>query len=361
MRDDTSMNPRIHGGVIESELKAFGIGIGIGIGIDEIVDFSVNTNPYGPCPSVVAAARAAVFSCYPDPSASLLRAAIAAEHELDPAQVVVGNGAADLLWTLARVLLKEREPVVVVEPTFSEFRAAALAAGAKVSEWRAQASQHFAMDLQAIGKQVIDTHARAIYVASPNTPTGAVLPAAEIAEFALEHASVTIILDQSFLMLSDRWEDFRLPMPDNVIRVRSLTKDHTIPGLRIGYLLAGAQFAHRVEFLRPVWTTNAVAQAAGLAAIKERNFVLDSWRKMESDCKHLSQSLRNLGLAPFPTHTAFFVMETSGGAELRTRLLRRGILVRDCASFGLPAFIRISARPEADNQRLIAALEQELR
>lgn len=354
-RDDISVTQRTHGGAIESELTIPGLAAA------EILDFSVNVNPYGPHPAVVAAARGANLLSYPDSSSTQVRAAIAAEHRLDSAHVVVGNGAADLLWSLARVLLRESVSTVVVEPTFSEFRAAALSTGADVFEWRANAVTNFAMDLQAIGNRVRETKARVVYLASPNTPTGAALPAAEIAEFALEHPAVTLILDQSFLMLSERAADCLLDMPENVIRVRSLTKEHAIPGLRIGYLLTTSSLAQRIEYFRPAWSTNAMAQAAALAAIKEQGFVAASWTKMRTDCQFLADSMKKMGLNPCPTRTAFFVVNVDDGAEIRTRLLRHGILVRDCASFGLHEFIRVSARPEADCRLLVDALEKEMR
>src|SRR6185369_17424928 len=123
---DTAL--RTHGGLAPEELAL------AGIDLDRAVDFSSSVNPYGPCTAVIDAARGAKLDRYPDATASGLRRAIALAADTAPDRVVVGNGAADLLWTLARVLVTPGATVVVVEPTFAEFRAACELAGARVVE-----------------------------------------------------------------------------------------------------------------------------------------------------------------------------------------------------------------------------------
>src|SRR5882672_118608 len=128
---DDSFAPRIHGGIAAEELAV------LGVDASDVIDFSSSTNPYGPCRAVIEAVQSTRIDRYPDPTAFTLRKALASTCDVAPDRVVVGNGAADLLWTLARVLIRPGVAVVVAEPTFAEFGAAVRFAGGRIVEWRA--------------------------------------------------------------------------------------------------------------------------------------------------------------------------------------------------------------------------------
>ena len=347
---------RIHGGPQDDEIHS------LGIHRDQLLDFSVNTNPYGPCPAVVESLRAAAIDRYPDPTGRSVREAMAPLLCLSPDEIALGNGAAELLWTLARALLHPGATALVVEPTFCEFRAAASAVGAHVFECRAREADQFLIDLDAVARMISAHAVRVVYLCLPNTPTGVVLPAVDVAAWAEAHPQVVVILDQSFLSLCERFEDADVHMPPNVVRVRSLTKDHAIPGVRVGYLMATPEIVTRVEEQRPAWSTSSMSQAAALTACREHRFVEQSRRKLVADRRRMISQLRGLGLSPLESTTPYFLVWAAEATELRTRLLtRHHILVRDCASFGMPDFIRLAARPAPDCERLVAALKEELR
>jgi histidinol-phosphate/aromatic aminotransferase/cobyric acid decarboxylase-like protein len=346
---------RVHGGLSEEESRA------LGLDPAGIVDFSVSCNPYGPCAEVVESIRAAPIDCYPDPAARPARRAIARMTGAELDEVALGNGACDLLWTLARVLALPGAAVVVVEPTFCEFRAAADQCGAVVHEWRAHARDGFAIDLGEVERLARERAAAAIYICSPNTPTGVSVPIADLVRLAEADPSLAIVLDQSFLSLSERALDASVRMPANVVRVRSMTKEHAIPGVRLAYLLAAPWLVRRVDAARPSWTTSAAAQAAAVAACGATGFVDESRARLLRDRDEMAAMLRRLGLEPSPSTTCFLLAPVGDARRLRARLLERhGVLVRDCESFGLSGWIRVAARPEEDRRRLEAALGEEL-
>jgi histidinol-phosphate/aromatic aminotransferase/cobyric acid decarboxylase-like protein len=346
---------RIHGGLSEHEALA------VGVHPDRVVDFSVSSNPYGPCSGVIEAVRAASIDRYPDPRARQACRAIAACFGLDVDAVALGNGACELLWTLALVLTRNKTAVVIAGPTFSEFRAAVEHCGAVVHEWRVQPSNGFEPDLRALEREVFERDASVVYLCSPNTPTGVALRAGEIARFAEATGEATIIVDQSFLSLSEHADDLFVRMPANVVCVRSMTKDHAIPGVRVGYVVAAPHFIGRLEAARPAWSTSTMAQAAALAACQASNFVAESRSKLLEDRAELERLLRRHGLDPTPSGAPFIVVNVGDARRLRERLLRRhAVLVRDCASFGLPEWIRLAARPKVDRERLETALKDEL-
>ena len=352
--NDKDVLPRVHGGVSLDELAA------IGVDLRETVDFSASINPYGPCPAVLHAVRACQIDRYPDPTAAGLRRALAGAHGVASHRIVVGNGAADLLWTLAHLLVAPGATVVIGEPTFAEFRSAALAAKATVIESRATADRAFAPNVDAIEALALARDAAAVYLASPNTPVGTRIPVERVAELAERLPQVTVVLDQAFVSLSDYPSDEKVAVPDNVVRVRSLTKDHAIAGLRLGYVLASAELAGRLEARRAPWMTNAVAEAAGIAAVRANLFVAESRAQLRIDRDELSTALEDIGLAPLPSSSYFLAFAVPDSGALRRRLLAKGILIRDCTSFGMPGYVRVSARARPDRERLLQALREEL-
>ena len=345
---------RHHGGALAAELEA------LALGPDDVLDFSVNVNPYGPCPEVLAAVRSAPVHRYPDPSALAVRRGVSAATGAHPDEVVFGAGAADLLWTVCRALFAGGGTALAVEPSFSEFGAAADAAGARLVRWTARAEDAFAPDLDGVAAAARREQADAVYLCAPTTPVGAPVPLAAVRTLAQRLPATIVILDESFLSLSDGAEESALSLPANVVRLRSMTKEHAIPGLRAGYLLAPAPLARAVEVSRPAWSTSSVAQAAALAALGASAFVSASRERLRADREATATSLRALGLAPLFSVAPYLVFRADDAAGLRSRLLRRRVLVRDCASFGLAGFVRVAARPTAEREQLVDALAKEL-
>jgi histidinol-phosphate/aromatic aminotransferase/cobyric acid decarboxylase-like protein len=346
--------PRVHGGPDGVRLRS------LGIDPAQVIDFSVNVNPYGPAPAMRAAIQSARVDVYPDSAAHAARVALGVACGVTPERIVLGNGGADLLWTLARLLLSPRHTLLMVEPTFSELRAAAVTVGARVVEWRASRHDDFRIDLAAIVAAARTQRADVIYLCAPNNPTGAPVRAHDVAALADALPAVTIVLDQAFLSLSAHAADAALDLPASVVRVRSLTKEHAIPGVRVGYLIATPALAARVESARPAWTTGAAAQAAAIASCALGGFVDDSCARMLADRRALASGLGELGLRAVPTDATYLMVDVGArgdGTRIAEALLvEHRILVRDCASFGLPGYIRLAARPADDRARLLAAL-----
>jgi histidinol-phosphate/aromatic aminotransferase/cobyric acid decarboxylase-like protein len=360
--DDVRPAPRAqlrpHGGLSDAELRR------LGVADTEVLDLSVNCNPHGPCAAVVDAIRAAPLDRYPDPAAAAARRAIAAAAGTGLDHVALGNGAAELLWTLAAALIRSGRPgrsALIVEPTFGELRAAVEHAGGVIHEVRARPDDGFSIDLGAVERAIREHGAALAYLCTPNTPTGVAVAAERVRDLATALPGTTFLVDQSFLSLSERFADAGVPQPANVACVRSLTKDFAIPGVRVGYVIGDPALIARVERGRPAWTTSAAAQAAAIAACSAGAFVAESRQRVLAERARLVVDLRALGLSPVPSTTGFVAVRTGDARGLRQRLLaNHRIAVRDCASFGLPDHIRLAAPRPADHKRVIAALSREL-
>jgi histidinol-phosphate aminotransferase/threonine-phosphate decarboxylase len=275
---------RVHGGLPPHEARAHAA----------LIDFSVNLNPYGPCLPVLRAARGAALDAYPDPLARAARAVWASRLGTSVERIAVGHGAADLFWAITRALLRPEERVVIAEPTFSELGIAAQAARARVERVVGLEQEDFRLPLDRLAHAA--RGAKLVYLCSPNNPTGEYVPIDAVRALARELESSFIVLDQSFLSLSEHAHDELATLPDNVICVRSLTKDFAMAGLRLGLLVGERELVRAIEACRPTWSVSAPALAAIEAAAAEQAFVASSWRRMRGDREAVRSVLVEAGL-----------------------------------------------------------------
>jgi histidinol-phosphate/aromatic aminotransferase/cobyric acid decarboxylase-like protein len=344
---------RVHGGVDASELARYGVAPA------ELLDLSVNVNPWGPHPQVVAAIQRAPLTCYPQPSAAEARAALATSCARSVEEVLVGHGSAELLWAAVRALAHTRRPLVIVRPTFSEPEHAAAASGMPVVALQAQ---RFQIDLDQLSRTIRSCAAAGVYLCQPNNPDGAALPAEQLAALFAAHPECTFILDQAFLSLSTRHQDAVLHYGENVLAIRSLTKDHALPGVRAGYALASPAWIARLAAQRPSWMVSTLADAAIREACRHGDYVRDVRERLLRAKAELAGACRALGLEVSDSASHFFVLRVGDADALRERLLQRhAIAVRSCSSFGLPEYIRVAGCEEPARTRFVRALRAELR
>lgn len=307
---------------------------------------------------------------YPDPDAGPAREAIGAFLGVSAGSVVVGNGAVEILWAAARALGGARERVLVVEPAFSEFRRAAALTGSPVLEFRTIPEDDFAIDLRALRRVVETASPRVVHLAAPGNPSGRAVPLADVAAVAASLPETVFVVDVSFVTLGERAAEFPAALrasPDNAVWVWSLTKEQSLPGVRLGCAVATPPLARALRAQIPPWSTGAAAQAAAVAAMRPsvREFVDRSRRLLSDERRWLAARLRALGLKVHPSDAPYVLAHRAppfSATALRGMLLERhGVLVRDATSFGLPGHLRLAARPTADVDRLIHALQKELR
>jgi L-threonine-O-3-phosphate decarboxylase len=340
-----------HGSISRAELAA------LGFGPDEVLDFSVNTNPLGPSPRALEAARTVDWARYPDDGAPEMRRALAARAGRTEAEVIVGNGSMELIWLLALAFLAPRDPVVIVGPTFGEYRRAAGIVGAVVQDWNADPTRSFRVDLGAVGDMVAATQARMVFLCNPNNPTGATVSPSAIGALARGMPRSLIVVDEAYRQFLDEPPSTEtLVECDNVVLLRSLTKDYALSGLRLGYALAPASLISALDRVRPPWNVNAVACAAGLAALGDAEHLERARDEGRRARVYLTGELGALGWHVVPSAANFLLVDVGDAARVRAALLQRGICVRDCSSFGLPAYIRIGLRTVSECKRLVVAL-----
>jgi histidinol-phosphate aminotransferase len=340
-----------HGGINPRELER------LGIPAAGLLDFSVNSNPFGPSPRVLEALRAVDVSAYPDRYCSVLTEMLAAANRVTHAQVLLGNGSSELIWLTARAFLSPGDEVVVIGPAFGEYRRACESQGAKVVELRAP-EPCFQPPLEAAAGFIEQHRPRLVFLCNPNNPTGAFLRQADVSRVAIACGPDTIlVLDEAYRAFADGEFFAGLPGGDCLV-LRSMTKDFALAGLRLGYALGDPRRIDRLRALQPAWSVNAMALAAGAAAVWDIDYYRGTLVELRGLRTAFFAGIREAGFDALPSAVHYGLVQAGMPArELRLKLLaKQAIQVRDCASFGLPAYIRVSTRRPEDNLKLIRAL-----
>lgn len=334
--------PVAHGSVTAAELAAYGLSL------DEVIDFSVNTNPLGAHASVLATIGQARWDRYPGDDEIPLRQRLADANGVQPTQVVLGNGSSELLWLLALAVLEPGQRAAVLAPTFGEYARAAMVAGADV--------------IEVTRTEELPAETGLVFLCNPNNPTGSYLDACAVERLLAAAPGRLLVLDEAYASFAPvRWPmELLLRRYENVVIVRSMTKDHALPGLRLGYLLAPSELAASLELVRPPWSVNAGALRAGLCALEPAALAhVARARKLVAESRELLTSgFRRLGFEVQPSHANFVLVEVGDGAAFRRALLGRGLVVRDCASFGLPGHVRVACLLPDQCQRLLNAVAE---
>jgi histidinol-phosphate/aromatic aminotransferase/cobyric acid decarboxylase-like protein len=329
----------------------------LGLTHAQVLDLASSHNPFGPPPGVARAIAEADLRRYPHPTARPAREAIAQRFATKPERVLLGHGAFELAWTLARVLVSPGDAVLSVEPGSQEFAAAARQYGARVVQWRAVERRGHRVELDQVAELMALEKPSVVSLCAPSTPSGASVAFAQLKNLATQFSDTRFVVDQSLLALSDDHADLELHAPDNVVCVRSLGKELGLCGLRVGYALADPALVERAEAARPAFSTSAPAQAAAAAAMCEGAFVAESRERMLRDRDRLAFVLGKLGLATTPSVAAFAMVRVARAGEVAHELLaEHRILVHECSAYGLPDHVRISGVSEAAERQLERAL-----
>lgn len=325
-----------------------------------VLDFSHNVNAWGPAPEVRAAVRGAELASYPDPSALGPREAVARRWRLPVEGVRFGPGAAELIHRTCRVFVRAGEPVVVAEPTFSEYARAAILAGARVVPVRGQPPE-YGLPLRTLARTVAELQPRLVFVCAPNSPTGEDPGLEGLGEVAES------LPDDGLLVVDDSFRSFAagtfappgLRCDPRVLALRSLTKDFALAGLRAGVISGTPELLRSLDAAEVPWSTSAPAQAAAVAALGEGGIrhLEGTVARLRSERPQLAEGLRRRGWDPLPSVTNFLLCRVRDRPRTVAGLLRRGIRVRDCTSFGLPDHVRVAVRTPSENDALLEAVE----
>ena len=326
------------------------------------LDFSASISPFGLPESVWRAAIQALDAAdrYPDPLCRELRAALAAHHGFPADGIVCGNGAADLIYRICRTLRPKK--AAVLAPSFAEYALALEETGCEITYVYLSEKDNFRLT----GISDISKDCELLLLCNPNNPTG-VMTNPNVLRALLLHCRETgmhLVVDECFLDFCERPETFSV-IPElrtypELIVLKAFTKTWAMAGLRLGYVLCGDfVLAERLQNCGQPWAVSGIAQAAGMAALNEADYVNRLRVLITSERRRVFDALGDLGLRVIPGE-ANFLLFFSEDAEIGRKLREHGILIRDCSNYpGLQkGWYRIAVRKTEENTALLAALEE---
>src|SRR6056297_1423021 len=336
-------------------------------GVRDSIKLASNENALGASPNALAAVRAALEDVwlYPDANGFHLKSALAERHGMATDCVTLGNGSNDVLVFLAQVFLQPGLKSLFSQYCFAVYPIATQMVGAEAVIAPALPVDHPAMplghDLRTIYERV-DADTRIVWIANPNNPTGTWLDGDRVQDFlASLPGHVICVVDEAYseyarsdtLGDASQWLE-RFP---NLVVTRTFSKAYGLAGLRVGYALSNPGIADLLNRVRPAFNVNSVAMAAARAALDDREFIVRSREMNATGLSQLQQGLAELGAVTVPSAANFVLARFDrAGSELNEALLRRGVIVRPVANYGLDNYLRITVGTEPQNRRLLSAL-----
>lgn len=333
----------------------------------KVIDFSANLNPLGP-PAWLKREFERMYehvSTYPDPNYTLTKEAIAKHEQLNADHVLVTNGGAEAIFLVAKYFMGKRAGIV--QPTFVEYE---------------QACLHYALDVEDIFLQIDDAfsfpiaevlnsmhNVDVIFLGRPNNPTGTLVAEADIRILLEEgrRTKTTIVVDEAFVNFLPENEASLTPLLgeySNLILLRSLTKLFTIPGLRIGYMLASVEVIKTLSDVQLPWSVNSIVSRLVPKLLEDEHFVQQTREWLRSQLAYLRKALKELNFYYTPTQVNFYLLQDKQNRkrsqQLFEFLLEHGLLARHTYNFKSldGQYLRLAVRSAEENAALIYTLQE---
>ena len=325
---------------------------------------SSNENPLGCSPKAADALRNGLghLEIYPDGGSNLLRKAIGDRYGIDPARIVCGAGSDEIFQMLARAYLAPGDEIVQSQYGFLVYHLVAQQSGAKTIS---VPEKNLTADVDAILAAVTDK-TRIVFLANPNNPTGTYLPFDEIRRL---HAGlsedVLLVLDAAYAEYVTK-NDYSSGLEmagsyENVLMTRTFSKIHGLASLRVGWAYGPVSVIDALNRVRGPFNVNALAQIAGIAALKDEAFAQESVSFNNQELERMVPAIEATGLKTYPSVCNFILVEfPSTGPKTASAanayLAKHGLIVRNVTAYGLPDCLRISIGIEAANTAVLVAL-----
>jgi histidinol-phosphate aminotransferase len=335
-------------------------------GLKDVIKLASNENSLGPSPKAVAAIEKVLpkLHLYPDGQSYYLSRAIADHVGVEPEQVIVGNGADGIIMQTCLAYLDEDSEVIVSRssfPIYDIFTHVMRATLTKVD------MKDYRLDLEATARAISD-RTKLVFVCNPNNPTGTIVTTTELETF-LEQVPdhVLIFLDEAYYEFVDS-DDYPNGLKylaegrKNLMVVRTFSKIYGIAGVRLGYAIADPEILAPLHKVKEPFAVNLLAQAAGVAALEDEAFLEQSLAANRAGLRYLYAQFDRLDLPYIESHANFVLVEFGPRATMVQRLLlEKGVIVRPCIAYDMPHLLRITVGDQAQNARLIEALESVLK
>ena len=332
---------------------------------EERLDYSANINPLGIPAGIRNALKAAVEDSvnYPDPFCRELRGRLSRYFSLPAEMIYCGNGAADVLFRIMTALQPKR--TLVLAPTFADYEKAALTAGSKIDYFMLHEDNGFAVTPEIL--KAITKRTEMVVLCNPNNPTGKLMDK-KLLLTVLRHCEelhIPLLVDECFMDFVQDRESYslldQLAGHPGLIVLKAFTKIFAVPGVRLGFCLTSdAALIDKLYACGPDWNVSTLAQAAGIAALDETDYLAATREVITVEKAYLISQLRIIGLKVFEGAANFLLVKTLHNYPWVEKLKKHHILIRDCSNYhGLSVgYYRIAVKTRRDNRKLIKIMKE---
>ncbi|AFZ35677.1 histidinol phosphate aminotransferase apoenzyme [Stanieria cyanosphaera PCC 7437] len=321
----------------------------------KIIKLNTNENPYPPSPHAVEVLRtldSEWLRRYPDPYAKDFCQAVSEALGVPSDWILVGNGSDELLNVIIRACAEGSDRSVVYPmPTYVLYRTLAAIQPAQVQEIR------YPEDFQLPIKKLVAAKGAVTFVASPNSPSGHLIPLEDLRSLA-EQIPGILVIDEAYVDFADY---SALPLVfdlENLVILRTLSKGYSLAGLRMGFAIANPKLLSGLFKVKDSYNIDAIATAVGTAAMKDQAYKNECANQVKISRTKLTTDLKNIGFEVLNSQGNFVLAtpQNNSAEYLYQELKQRGILVRYFKQPGLEDKLRITVGTEAQNQTLLEAL-----
>jgi histidinol-phosphate aminotransferase len=304
-------------------------------------------------------AKKNIFSRYPGLLAVPLTEKVADVLSVPGEWVLVGHGSNELIWALVQAVLGRGDRVVVPVPAFALFTHYPKVVEAELVE--VLAKEDLSFDVERLLSEAGNPETKLTLVASPNSPTGAVLALHDV-EHLCRATRGLVLLDEAYFQFAKANALDLLTDHPNLLLLRTFSKAFHLAGMRVGYLLAQPEISEAVSKCKLPFSVDALAQTAAMAMLERRDWVEDKVRYIIQERERLFQELGKLsGVRPYPSQANFILFRVPDSRKVFGDLLEQGILIRDVSHYPLLAnCLRVTVGLESENDAFLEGMKKTL-
>ena len=324
---------------------------------ENVIKLDGNENPYG-CSARVKQALAdyAYYHLYPDPEQRELRRALGKYTGASSEYILAGSGSDELIDLLLRLFVEPGDKVIDFPPTFGMYTFSTDVCGGKVVS--IPRKQDFSIDVAAV-KKAADKQTKVIFIASPNNPSGNVIPEQVILD--LLNSSAVVVIDEAYSEFSGVTLVPMVPKYPNLIVLRTFSKWAGLAGLRIGYGIFPITIAKYLMKIKQPYNVNTAAQVAALESLKDLGYLRGTIKAIVDERERLLTKLSQLDwLKAYPSQANFILCSVANGKAkmIHKGLQRKGVFTRYFDTPQLKDCLRISVGKPEHTDTLIATLKE---
>lgn len=337
----------------------------------EVLDYSSNINPLGVPQKFIdkAIQNFSSLSQYPDIDYIELREKIANYNQVSRENILVGNGATEILFLYIRALRSKK--TLLVGPCFAEYARVLKTVGSEICLFPLKEEENFILNVEALISEIQKEDYDLVLLCNPNNPTGKFIPLEDFKKIVtvIEKKGIQLFVDEAFIEFVESWKKKTVALlkSKSVFILRALTKFFAIPGLRLGYGMTwNADLFSRMQEEKEPWSVNVFANLAGLTMLEDEEYIRKTEDWIREEKKYFHQELSKISeIKVYETETNFILLQllSKEAREFQAAMIEKGILVRDASNFPFlnEYYIRLAIKDRVSNQKVIKAIQEILK